>query len=266
MPEGDNKRAGEQKDRKLGDEWADWDGDSREAEADERMATFFTLAAVLILLTAVSVAAGWYLVKPRIEQLSPRIAEPMAWTASGVAVLFLVAVSAEGLSLLRFGKPLIPYRLAERLFLFILPKTVWLGGKLGISRDRVGNSFIKAHNLLVKVHTVTLDPDRVLILLPRCLKREAKNQIIKKAGGNPFKIITAGGGEEARTAIKRYRPSFILALACERDLMSGLKDVAKRIPVLAIPNKRPEGPCKNTHIPLNELDDALQFITRRKTL
>jgi hypothetical protein len=52
-----------------------------------------------------------------------------------------------------------------------------------------------------------------------------------------------------------------LALACERDLMSGLKDIAEKIPVIAIPNKRPEGPCKNTHISVRELDEALKFIT-----
>jgi hypothetical protein len=55
-----------------------------------------------------------------------------------------------------------------------------------------------------------------------------------------------------------------LALACERDLMSGIKDIAEKIPVLAIPNKRPEGPCKNTHVSLRELEEALKFITDRK--
>jgi hypothetical protein len=30
--------------------------------------------------------------------------------------------------------------------------------------------------------------------------------------------------------------------------------------VLAIPNKRPEGPCKNTDFSLEELDEVLRFI------
>jgi hypothetical protein len=40
--------------------------------------------------------------------------------------------------------------------------------------------------------------------------------------------------------------------------------VAEKIFVLAIPNKRPEGPCKNTGLPLDAFDDALGFITGGK--
>ncbi len=251
-------------DRKLGDEWVDWDGKPRESETDERMATFFILSGALMLLSVVLISSGWFLIKPRIEQLSPYVSDPVEWAVVGFTALFVIFATGESIELLKFGKPLFPYRQVERFFLSLLPKTIWLGEKLGISRDRVGNSFIKAHNLLVKVHMGTLDTDRILILLPRCLKKEVRNQIISRMSDNSFKVITAGGGEEARASIKEYRPAFILALACERDLMSGIKDVAKRIPVLAIPNKRPEGPCKNTHISLSELDDALRFIARRK--
>ena len=87
--------------------------------------------------------------------------------------------------------------------------------------------------------------------------------MIERANGRAVRIVTAAGGEEARRAIKEYRPSLILAIACERDLISGIKDVAERIPILAIPNKRPEGPCKNTHLQLAELDEALDFIACR---
>jgi hypothetical protein len=37
--------------------------------------------------------------------------------------------------------------------------------------------------------------------------------------------------------------------------------VAEKVPVLAIPNKRPEGPCKNTNLQLDALDEALSFLT-----
>jgi hypothetical protein len=120
------------------------------------------------------------------------------------------------------------------------------------------------HNFITKNYSGKLNSERLLILLPRCLKRETRNQIMNKVNGNGFKILTAGGGEAAREAIKQYRPTVILALACERDLMSGIKDVAENIPVLAIPNKRPEGPCKNTDVYLDELDETLKFITEKQ--
>ncbi len=82
--------------------------------------------------------------------------------------------------------------------------------------------------------------------------------------GKDVQIVTAAGGEEARNAIRQYRPSLILAVACERDLISGIRDVAEKVHILAIPNMRPEGPCKNTHLSLDAFDDALHFITEKE--
>lgn len=248
-------------DRKLGDEWSDWKGGTDAGEIDENPTTFFVLAAVVILLFVALFPLGWYLIKPRIEQLIPFASNLIERFIVVSAFVFLILLLVEGISLLKFRKSLFPYRWREKLLLSLLPKTVWLGAKFGISRDRVGNSFIKVHNLLTKNFTDKLNADRLLVLLPRCLRKEARNQIISKIDGDAVKILTAGGGEEAREAIMKYQPTFILALACERDLMSGLKDIAEKIPVIAIPNKRPEGPCKNTHISVRELDEALKFIT-----
>jgi hypothetical protein len=106
--------------------------------------------------------------------------------------------------------------------------------------------------------------DKLLILLPRCLKKEARNRILNNIKGNGTKVLTVAGGEEAREAIRQYRPDFILAIACERDRISGIKDVADTIPVLSIPNKRPEGPCKNTDFSSGELKDTFEFIKARQ--
>jgi hypothetical protein len=254
------------KDRKLGDEWTDWEGDPclLEAEIDENLITFLALAAGILFVLITLFPLGWYLIKPRIVQISPFAANVIGWSVIGFSIIFLILVLLECISLLRFRKSLFPYRLIEKVLLFLLPKTVWLGAKFGISKDRVGNSFIKVNNFITKSYADKLNPDRLLVLLPRCLTKEARSHIINRLNGDAFKILTAGGGEEARKAIRQYQPTLILALACERDLMSGIKDVAEKIPVLAVPNKRPEGPCKNTHVSLKELEEALKFITERK--
>ena len=83
--------------------------------------------------------------------------------------------------------------------------------------------------------------------------------------GSDYKVLTAAGGEEARQAIRQYRPTTILAIACERDLMGGVKDVADKIPVIAIPNRRPEGPCKNTDFALSDLDEALAALAAARS-
>jgi hypothetical protein len=267
MPEEELDNIDKPKDRKLGDQWTDWDGkrDSSEAEINENRTTFFLLSLGILLIMVALVPLAWYLIKPRIFLLNPAAADTTQNIIIGFASVCFILFVAEGVSLLGFRKSLLPYRWREKFILFLLPKTVWLGAKFGISRDRVGNSFIKVHNFITKNYSGKLNSERLLILLPRCLKSETRNQIMNKVNGNGFKILTAGGGEAAREAIKEYRPTFILALACERDLISGIKDVAENIPVLAIPNKRPEGPCKNTDIYLDELDETLKFITERKS-
>lgn len=266
MFESNADRTPKHKDRKLGDEWADWKGDtsSGNSEINEPLITFSVLAAVVILVSVGLIALGWYLIKPRIMQLSPSLSFFLEKSVIVIIALALLLTLLEGISVIKFRKSLFPYRLIEKFLLSILPKAVWLGAKFGISRDKVGNSFIKVHNFITKSHADKLNPDRLLILLPRCLKKEAKSRLMEKANGDAVKVLTVAGGEEAREAIKEYRPTLILALACERDLMSGIKDVAERVPVLAIPNKRPEGPCKNTDFSTAELEEALRFVTERR--
>jgi hypothetical protein len=251
------------RDRKLGDEWSDWKADDKSAapEINEPRFTFSFLAAVVISASLAMIAMGWYLIKPRIDQISPYLSIFAGLFIIFVTVLSLFIVLLESIAIINGRKSLFPYRLIEKSVLSILPKAIWLGGRFGISRDKVGNSFIKVHNSITKSHADTLNPDRLLILLPRCLKKEAKERIIDKTQGNALKVLTVAGGEQARAAITQYRPTLILALACERDLMSGIKDVAEKIPVLAIPNKRPEGPCKNTDFSIDELEETLIFIT-----
>jgi hypothetical protein len=265
MTEGEQNSETKPRDRKLGDEWLDWKGTANptELETDERLRTFLTLAAAAILIIVASIQLGWYLTKPRFEQISPSLSTLIEWSAFVLAIVLLAVIAVETVLLLKFRRSIFPYVLAERLLLFLLSKSMWLGEKFGISKDRVGNSFIKAHNLVVKSHASAVRADTLLVLLPRCLEKEARRQVIERANGRAVQVVTAGGGEEARKAIKNSRPSLIIAIACERDLISGIRDVAEKIPVLAIPNKRPEGPCKNTHFQLDDLDDALQFITDR---
>ncbi len=251
--------------RRLGDEWADWKGDGRDQAINEKITTFFFLPAGVVLIFAALLPLVWYLIKPRMEQFNPLIAHFAERSLIFFIAVLLFLLALEGVAVLKFGKSFFPYRLMEGFLLSLLPKTVWLGAKFGISRDRVGNSFIKVHNYFTKSRGGTVDPERLLILLPRCLKKEARDRVLGKVNGDALKVLTVAGGEEAREAIRELRPTLILALACERDLMSGIKDVAARVPVLAVANKRPEGPCRNTDFSADELDDAMNFIRERRS-
>lgn len=251
-------------DRKLGDEWEDWDG-TPEGDIDEPKGRFIWLASFVFAIFLGLLVLGAYLVYPRLAEWSPYVSWPLKAAfgvllvgSVGIYVLFLLEVTTG-------ASRLLPYRWSETLLLWLLPKSVWLGGKLGFSRDQVFNSFIKVNNLLSRSHTRPGGPRRLLVLLPRCLSRETRQEIRRIMEGRPHAVATAGGGEEARKAIRKERPDFIIALACERDLASGIKDVALHVPVIGIPNKRPEGPCKNTQVDMEEFVQALEFFERIST-
>ncbi len=51
-----------------------------------------------------------------------------------------------------------------------------------------------------------LDADRLLVLLPRCKKREARSHIMDELEGKTFMVLTVSGGEKA---IKERHPALI---------------------------------------------------------
>ena len=51
----------------------------------------------------------------------------------------------------------------------------------------------------------------------------------------------------------------VLAVACERDLTSGIKDCYP-LPVIGILNDRPFGPCFNTTVDCSKIDEALSQV------
>ena len=68
----------------------------------------------------------------------------------------------------------------------------------------------------------------------------------------------AVGGQMALQIIDAIKPTAVIAVACERELACGIRDTAS-IPVIAIPNERPEGPCKNTTFDTLILENAIKF-------
>ena len=73
----------------------------------------------------------------------------------------------------------------------------------------------------------------------------------------------APGGALARQKIVQLKPAAIIGIACERDLVTGIRDIGYRIPVIGVTNKRPIGPCKGAFIDLNELREAIEVFQSR---
>ena len=128
----------------------------------------------------------------------------------------------------------------------------------------------------LKQNNIKIAPERLLILTPHCIQLDVCPHKItrdinncKQCGRCPVgdlltltrkygvHLAVATGGTLARQVVKRIRPKAILAIACERDLTSGIQDVFP-IPVIGVLNERPHGPCCNTIVDINKVELAIK--------
>jgi uncharacterized protein len=195
-----------------------------------------------------------------------------------LAVVSLVIVG--GLSLLVLtlvsGKDLFfSQRLRGVVIKYLFPGIIAIGRLFGVDKDTLQQSFIALNNQLVRAKELRVPADKALILLPHCIQlfdcaikitgdvdkcvrcgQCDISGLAELARSRNVDIAVATGGTLARKLIVEKRPRFILAVACERDLTSGIRD-AYPLPVIGILNRRPHGPCFNTHIILDEVSRAL---------
>ena len=158
---------------------------------------------------------------------------------------------------------------------FLLPAIELLGRAFGIQKDTIRQSFIAMNNSLVASQKLLIPADRILILLPHCL--QLFDCDIKVTGGIEkcvrcgrcdikglaelaekyrIDISVATGGTLARKVIVEKRPKLVVAVACERDLTSGIKDCYP-LPVIGVLNDRPHGPCFNTLVDVAKIEAAI---------
>ena len=247
---------------KLGDEWRDWDGHATpDAAAPKRL--FFALIVGFLIVTVGASLFSWYLV-------APRLAEWHAVAPTALLVLLTILLTALGVALALVALMLLTgwprstraSSLARRILATVERGVFWLGRVLSINKDRLAHAFIRTNNALVRLAPQGIASQRVLILLPRCLRKEQLDQARTLAGTRGVEIAIVAGGEQARQRIREKRPSVVIGVACERDLLSGIRDVRHKLSVLGIANTRPNGPCRDTQIDLTELEGALDSCVR----
>jgi hypothetical protein len=253
--------------RRLGDAWSDWDGEPESQPSQDAPLGVFLWPALLALGTwAAALAILWFLVEPR-------LAQAWMWLPDLIAAL-LTALAISGLAWwarltwLATGRGGLGLSRPELLVLLkgLLPWTLRIGRLTGSSPDRLTNAFLKLHNTLVQLAGREVDTSELVILLPRCLDKPIRRSAQDMARTYGCHLAIVPGGGEARRVIREHRPRAVIAVACERDLLSGIEEVSAVIPVFALPNRRPAGPCVCTEIDLDDLDDAVcSFLGRGGT-
>ncbi|PLX67163.1 MAG: hypothetical protein C0603_10230 [Denitrovibrio sp.] len=210
------------------------------------------------------------------------ISSAVAGVITGLFILFAVSMTFfsmifayTALTGNSFGQVKGFRRVAQRLTLPVVLRT---GKVLGVEKDRIVRAFININNEIVRSLMKSKSPENILILLPHCLqlddcalkltsdigkcvgcgKCDIKD-LVEIAEKYNLSINVATGGTIARRIVKETRPDVILAVACERDLLSGIQDTYP-LPVIGFCNRRPNGECRSTRVNVEMIEDEIKSL------
>lgn len=250
--------------------------------ARARKRLFIGLALSTSLLICLLLLLGWVIPFVGFANIHPAL--PYITGFLFLAAMGLILFASIGLVVhVHTGRPFMGSRNFRGLSVrFFLPVMELVGRLGGISPEDVRHSFIKVSNELLLTDPVKYAPDQILILLPHCIQRSACDLRLshdvnhcRRCGLCPVgglldlrdafgvHLAVATGGTIARRIVVEKHPRFILAVACERDLSSGIQDTYP-LPVFGLLNERPNGPCFDTLVSLPLVESALRRFIRKE--
>lgn len=145
-------------------------------------------------------------------------------------------------------------------------------------KNRIAERFLIYNNNQVLKSIKKQNIKKVLILLPHCIQYYDCSYKITSYVENckkcykckianfldlkeiyPIEIKIANGGTLARKHIKDTKPDLVIAVACKRDLISGIID-AYPIKVLGVFNEIKNEPCISTGVSITKIENYLKQI------
>jgi hypothetical protein len=207
----------------------------------------------------------------------------VALVAAFVALLLMMVIGFGSLVFaLTFGsQSLLLQTWGRNIIEFCYPMVLAIGRLFGISKEEIEASYIKINNQMTLTNKQLYRPGDVLVLAPHCLQNAScpykitidvhnchrcgkcsVDGLLTIAEETGVNFVVASGGTFARKFARDYQPKAIVAIACERDLTSGIKDMnLQHIPVVGVLNERPNGPCHNTSVQLCKVRQAIAYFT-----
>lgn len=240
-----------------------------------RKRLFIALVSLAAVVAAGAAYGLWEIMVPGLAQIHPWLPQVVGWIAFVLILGLFAGVLGIVLAILGFPTMRFFYFWAWHVINLLYPIAVSLGKLMGVSKRRVEQSFIEVSNHLVRRQHIKVPADRLLILTPHCIQldtcpfkvtRDIHNcrqcgvgQLLAISQKYNVHVAIVTGGTLARQAVKKARPKAILAVACERDLTSGIQDVFP-LPVIGVLNERPNGPCFNTCADMGKIEAAVRSL------
>lgn len=236
---------------------------------------FIALTSISAIIGALMIYVVWKVTVPGLAQIHYLLPKVFGMVGAVIALGLMIGVMGIVLALMGISVFKVLFFWAWKAINMLFPFAVVLGRTFNIPRAKIEQSFIEVSNNLVMQHKIKVPGERILILTPHCIQRDTCVHKItrnvencKQCGGCSVgdmlalshkygcKLVVATGGTLARQMVMQARPKAIVAVACERDLTSGIQDVFP-LPVLGVLNERPFGPCFNTRVDKKKLEDAI---------
>lgn len=206
---------------------------------------------------------------------------------SGLAAIITAVVLAQILIVNLYKGIRIPGWFLRFILLFMkaaIPVFIQLSRILRYDKNAIRKLFVDVNNQVVEAEGIKYGSEDVIILVPHCLQysecdikltsrsenckrcgRCCIGEILDKADRYGVQVFVMSGGTAARNTVSQRNPKLIISVACERDLTTGILDVGN-ISVIGIENERPNGPCFNTKVSVEEINKTLEKVILYKNL
>ena len=231
---------------------------------------------ILACLLAASVFVG----TSALSVLTPVVMKPGLLLISFCGFIYIIFLFIMIISAIK-RKEIIFFINTRHIWLkYFLPVGRSIAKRIGVDTDKFIRSCVNLNNEFILKMKSKTKVSNILILLPHCLQlhscgmkltsdvhnckkcgRCVVGSLIELSDGLNVDIFVASGGTMARQQIIKKRPDVILAVACERDLLSGIRDTLP-INVIGILNKRPEGPCRNTTVETAHIAELIKIVKK----
>ncbi len=237
---------------------------------------FLGLLGVTCLLLTAILGLLWYVPYVGLTRIHPDLPLILGLVFAALLLVVVSGIVILALTVLLGRDLLFSKKLRGVVVKLLLPLMSGVGKLCGVSKDQVRRSFIEINNQLLLAQHPRATADKLLLLMPHCLQfHECQFRITgstlncKRCGRCAIKglaelsekygvgLAVATGGTLARRIVVERRPKLIIAVACERDLSSGIQD-SYPLPVYGIVNYRPQGPCYDTQVNLEKVEEALK--------
>lgn len=218
----------------------------------------YVLSTTFVILVVVAIFHLIAMIFAAIDQSVAGLLRVAGWIIGGIMLPIawgLVLSAVVKRALLPF-----PLGLIGRINAGLFPLIRIIGRITAIPSVKIEQSFLGMHNRIVRLYGRPQPIKNLLVLLPHCLERGIREKLNQEIGSHPCIVRVVGGGTQARTVVEKEKPRAILAVACERDLVSGVVELCGKIPmILAVPNIQSHGPCNSTEIHMEEFRTALGY-------